>query len=254
MPKIRYLRLRFANALAPHELPCFRAAVIERTERASAAFHNHRDPEGYYYRYPLIQYKIDHGRAAIVCIDDGADEIHHLLQQRDLTLRIGERTEAFTIEDVRLHYVQVQTWQTTFRYRLLNWIALNQENYPRYMALDSEIDRLQLLERILTGNLLAFAKSIGWRVEERLSTRITRLHDRRFLPYKGQDVLTFSLEFTTNVSLPDYVGIGKGSSVGFGVVWRSRKSEAGSRKNGPDATAEGEPVEENGATASSAND
>jgi CRISPR/Cas system endoribonuclease Cas6 (RAMP superfamily) len=38
------------------------------------------------------------------------------------------------------------------------------------------------------------------------------------LPFKGRKVLTFCVNFKTNVSLPDYVGLGKGSSVGFGVV------------------------------------
>jgi hypothetical protein len=28
----------------------------------------------------------------------------------------------------------------------------------------------------------------------------------------------FNIKFTTNISLPDYIGLGKGSSSGFGVV------------------------------------
>jgi len=240
MPKIRYLKIRFANRLHPRELPCFRAAVIEATERESSLFHNHRNPEGYHYRYPLIQYKIDHRKAAIVCLNDGADDIHYLLRQRELNLRIGERQERFEIEDVRLNYFNVQTWQTSFEYSLLNWIALNQQNFRRYQQLDSEIERLQLLERILTGNILAFAKYLDWMVEDRIEVRITRLKEQRALPYKGHKVRCFSLNFRCNVSLPDYTGIGKGASTGFGVVreigrgkgeFGSRKSEGGNRKS-----------------------
>ena len=220
MPKIRYLRIQFDARVLPREVPCFRAAVIERTQRASSLFHNHRGPDGYHYRYPLIQYKALHGQAAMVCLNDGADDIHHLLQHRDLTLRIGDRRATFRIEDVRLSYFNVQTWRRHFHYSLHHWIALNQDNYRRFQALDSEVERLQLLERILTGNLLAFAKYIDWTVEDRIEVRITELKSTRYLPYKGQKVLAFSLNFRCNVSLPDWVGIGKGASSGFGTVKR----------------------------------
>jgi len=233
MPKIRYLCIQFDAPVLPREVPCFRAAVIERTRRASSLFHNHRNPDGYHYRYPLIQYKTIQGKAGIVCLNDGADDIHHLLQHRDLTLQIGDRRATFRIEDVRLNYFNVQVWQTYFHYSLHHWIALNQDNYRRFQALDSEVERLQLLERILTGNLMAFAKYIDWTVEDRIEVRITKLKRIRYLPYKGQKVLAFSLNFRCNVSLPDWVGIGKGASTGFGTVkqlFGSRKAESGKRK------------------------
>ncbi|MBK7522793.1 MAG: hypothetical protein IPI53_01070 [Saprospiraceae bacterium] len=38
------------------------------------------------------------------------------------------------------------------------------------------------------------------------------------MEYKGVFHLTFSLNFTCNLSIPNYVGLGKGVSVGFGIV------------------------------------
>lgn len=35
---------------------------------------------------------------------------------------------------------------------------------------------------------------------------------------KGVKLMAFDAEFKTNMSLPDYVGIGKNASIGFGVV------------------------------------
>jgi hypothetical protein len=58
MPKIRYLKVRFAQKIFPTDIPLFRAAVIEKTERVASLFHNHKDDQQVIYRYPLIQYKV----------------------------------------------------------------------------------------------------------------------------------------------------------------------------------------------------
>ncbi|HMQ84002.1 MAG TPA: CRISPR-associated endonuclease Cas6 [Saprospiraceae bacterium] len=220
MPKIRYLKVQFANPIFPAEIPYFRAAVIEATQRESSLFHNHTDDKGVIYRYPLIQYKVTERKASIICIEQGTDDIHYLFQQRDLKLRIGEREESFTIEDIHLQYFNIQLWQSRLHYALKDWQALNQENYQRYLGLLTEVERLQMLEGLLRGNLLALATGIGWQVPAPIEVGITRLKEERRLRYKGQPVLCFSLNFHTNVSLPEYVGLGKGVSVGFGGVRR----------------------------------
>ena len=243
---MRYLKIRFANALFPAELPWFRAAVIEKTQRQSTLFHNHQPPDGFLYRYPLIQYKIDHRKAAIICLNEGTDDIHYLLQERQLNLRIGHREEVFSIEDVELRYHNVQAWQARFTYALKDWQALNQENFQAYRALETEVERLQFLEKILRSNLLAFASGIGWQAEQQLDARITHFKGERRLPYKGQKVLAFTLNFSTNVSLPDFIGLGKGVSVGFGSVLGIGKGEVGNRKGevGRSKGGSGKPVEQ----------
>jgi len=217
MPKVRYLKIRFANALFPYEAPCFRSAVIEATGRQSSLFHNHQQ-DGSLYRYPLIQYKVTDKKASIICLESGTDDIHYLLQQRCLRLRIGQHSQDFEIEDVQLRYHNVQCWQARFHYALLHWQALNQENYRRYSELQSEAERLQFLEKMLLGNLLAFARAVGWAPEHSIELSITRLKGEKWLRYKGRKVLCFTLNFSTNASLPDYIGLGKGVSVGFGSV------------------------------------
>lgn len=218
MPKVRYLTIQFDQALTPREVPYFRAAVIEKTRRESDLFHNHREDGASVYRYPCIQYRPIQGKAAVVCLNAGADDIHHLLQHRDLSLQIGNQRRQFAIEDVHMAYHNVQAWAHPLSYFLQHWQALNQANFQQYMALPDEPSRLALLERLLCANLLAFASGIGWHAEERLHAHITRLHRTDWLPFKGQKTLCFSLDFQTNVSLPDYVGLGKGVSVGFGGV------------------------------------
>jgi len=220
MSKIRYLKIRFSNQLMPWELPLFRAAVIEATERQSSLFHNHGPDDTFMYRYPKIQYKITERKATIICLDDGTDDIHYLLQNRSLDLRIGDRQEVFEIEDIHIQYPQVQTWQANFQYALKNWQGLNQGNYQKYQALDGEVERLQFLEKMLLGNLLALSRGFELDTSIPIQVQITRMKQEKWLGYKGRKVLTFTLNLKTNLSLPDYLGLGKGVSVGFGSVKR----------------------------------
>jgi len=218
MPKIRYLNVRFANAIYPVDIPRFRAAVIEASQRQSNLFHNHTPDSGVIYRYPLIQYKVVGGQASIICLEQGTDDIHYLFQQRELDLRIGQRQERFEIDDIHLQYFQLQLWQHRFTYSLRDWQALNQDNFRRYQALETQVERLQFLENLLKGNILSLASGIGWQVEDPIEVGITQLKEERWISFKQSKALCFSLEFTANISLPDHIGLGKGVSVGFGEV------------------------------------
>ncbi|MCB9282948.1 MAG: hypothetical protein H6563_02655 [Lewinellaceae bacterium] len=219
MPNIRYLKIRFDQNIFPYDIPRFRAAVIEKTQRESDRFHNHKGEKEYLYRYPLIQYKVTDKKASILCLEEATDDIHMLLQNRDLDLRVGDRTASYAIEHIDLHYHQVQTWDRAFHYSLLNWQALNQKFFLRYHELEDDLPaQIDLLESILRGHILAFATGIGWHVEDRITAKITQVKQIKALPFKGKDIWAFTLNFKTNVSLPNFIGLGKGSSVGFGVV------------------------------------
>lgn len=53
-----------------------------------------------------------------------------------------------------------------------------------------------------------------------LKIQIDDLKGEKFIEYKDIFHLTFSLNFTTNLSIPNYIGLGKGVSIGFGIVKR----------------------------------
>ena len=226
MPKLRYLCIRFSNNIFPYEIPFFRSAVIEKTERLASLFHNHKNDTEVIYRYPLIQYKVTHKKASIICLESGTDDIHHLLQHRDMELRIGKQSHTFEVEDIDLHYHQVQTWETEFEYNILNWLALNQKHHLRWQELaDDKTAQIDFLESILRGNILSFAKGINWWVADQINVKITRIKEMKLLNYKRKDLLALSLNFKSNVSLPNYLGLGKGASVGFGVVKQIGKNK-----------------------------
>ena len=83
-------------------------------------------------------------------------------------------------------------------------------------------EKISFLESILIANLLSFSKGIGVYVEKEIQCKLTSLHDPFLVKNKGIKLMAFDIEFVTNMSLPDYTGIGKNASIGYGVVTHVR--------------------------------
>ncbi len=222
MKRIRYLTVRFDADIQHVEIPAFRGAIIHKTGFDYPTFHNHEADGQVIYRYPVIQYKRIGRNPALICIDEGTDDIQQFFQQRSWDIHLGDRPITLTVKDLRLHQYTLQAWEHTFQFRLHDWLALNDANYARYQHTPDEVDRLELLERILTGNILSMAKGLGWHIDRPVRVRIHHCSPLRWLRFKGQLLASFDLDFSTNVFLPDWIGLGKGVSIGFGVVTRER--------------------------------
>lgn len=216
----RILVVTFANDLPAHDLPLFRGAVIDTVGREHVLFHNH-EGDKLRYRYPLVQYKRIGGKAALVCVGEGADVVGEFFANNTAPLQIGDRSETFAVQRVVPHNVLTQIWQSMFTYTIRKYLPLNQENYQRYMAMDSLAEQYALLERCLTGNILSFAKSLGIHFDETVVVRISQVLGTKTYRYKNVRLQGFDLVFKTNVSLPDYIGLGKSVSLGFGTVCRT---------------------------------
>ena len=79
-------------------------------------------------------------------------------------------------------------------------------------------ERLAFLERILTGNILSFAKGIGIHFEQQITCSISEILRTDIIEYKNIKMTSFNLLFKSNVSLPDNIGLGKGVSLGNGTI------------------------------------
>ena len=225
--KINTLVIRFANKISINEMPMLRGAVIDTVgSDTNILFHNHTE-DGVRYSYPLIQYKRIQGKAAIVCIGEGTEAIGEFFSSCNYNVHIGKREIALEVESVKADRCLVQLWDTLFTYRIRKWLPLNQENYEKYVAMDSIADKYAMLERLLTGNILSLAKGVGIHFEKQVECKITAVDEPRILTYKGVKMMAFDAEFKTNVSIPDFVGLGKGVSLGFGTVMKKyeRKNE-----------------------------
>lgn len=218
---VQIFLVKFKNEISFHEIPLLRGAILGALgEKAELLFHNHVDETTFRYSYPLIQYKRIKKKAAVFCIDKGVETIGQFLALQDFEVSLGNRAVKLEIESILPKRALIQIWDSTFRYRVRKWLALNSENYQKYMELDECTARIAYLERMLIGNLLSFAKGIGLSLEKELVCKLISLEEPTLISAKGVKMMAFDAEFKSNLSLPDYMGIGKHVSLGFGTVVR----------------------------------
>lgn len=218
MYKLPTIVIQYDKEIDPKALPFFRGAIIASLKSNDILFHNH-DEDKLRYSYPLIQYKRINKKAVVMGIGKGIEVICQLLTARDFNYKIGNEKVELRIHSVNAYDNEiVLTEETNNRYSLHNWLPLNSENYKQYQEAETMIERIQILERILVGNTLSFLKGVGIYLDEQLKISITHIKGQRAVTYKNVKLMGFDIEFKANITIPQYIGIGKNASIGFGVV------------------------------------
>jgi len=183
--------------------------------------HQHREDGKVDYYYPLVQYKIINGECLIAGFKEGAE----LLTNLDLvtkTLSLGEQSYIILTKELEFYNISIEITDILQQYRFITpWLALNEKNYEKYQRLGSWGKKSELLEKILIGNIISMSKSLGYTVPEPIKANIGKLKEVR-TSLKRTPMLGFLSTFSVNFEIPDYWGIGKSVSRGFGTVRRCR--------------------------------
>ena len=218
MKKVNLFYIQFQNEISHSEIELFRGAILSQVPDSFILFHNHQG-NGFRYSYPLIQYKRLHGKAFIVSLSAGIETIGNLFAASDFCFRLGERILKMEIVSVWAKQVLVQVWNMDFTYRLSMWLPLNEKNYLDYQALEGVAERIVFLEQKLIGNILSFAKGIDFYIDRQIHCKILSIDADYWSVYKGVRMKTFNITFKANISLPEYIGLGKGGSIGHGILF-----------------------------------
>jgi hypothetical protein len=181
----------------------------------SPLLHNHYEDGSSRYAYPLVQYKVIDKIPVLLGFQEGADLLISLfLQIREIDIE-GQRYPVLA-KNIQQKQCELSVNKQLYNYSFKTlWMALNQENFKKYEGLD-EPNRTDFLNRQLQNNILSFYKGLSFRTDERIMV-ITRLEEKQTL-FKNQSMLAFSGQFTSNAYLPEWTGIGKAVSRGFGTV------------------------------------
>lgn len=171
------------------------------------------------YAYPLVQYKVLDQIPTLVGLEEGAQLLIELfLKIRELQLR--GKTFPVMSKHIKSQTYEIGVADDLYQYRFLTlWMALNQNNYQSFQQAD-EKDQKVMLQRIAIGNILSMLKGLNIFLseEERILMKLNL--KPKSTQFKDQNMLAFEGEFTTNVLLPDNVGLGKAVSRGFGSIKR----------------------------------
>lgn len=177
--------------------------------------HHHVKDGEFIYTYPKVQYKVINGTAFILGIEKGARILKNISDTLN-ELVLGKKIYKVRQKVIYEQEFDVKPGKKT-KYKFVTpWIALNSSNYKFYQKLDDWKYKKRFLNRILVGNILSMCKGLGIIVNRKLYAH--SLLDSQKIEYKGLNFLGFIGEFKVNFKIPDFFGIGKGVSQGFGAV------------------------------------
>ncbi|NMX22039.1 hypothetical protein C5S30_06340 [ANME-1 cluster archaeon GoMg4] len=178
--------------------------------------HHHIEEAGYLYTYPRVQYKQIEGTPVVLGIEEGAAVLKKISD--DVTeLKLGK--SRYKVESIQMTQMNAEfgPCQENRHYKFVTpWLALNPANYEKYKEISDWRDKKEFLNGILVGNLLSMCKSLDYVVTRKLYVH-SRLDDET-VEYKGVPLIGFTGEFRVNFKIPEFFGLGKGVSQGFGVV------------------------------------
>lgn len=223
MEKTKILVVKFANMIRDEEVPLFRGAVVNTMENPNVLFHNHNSDGTLRFDYPLIQYKCLGGVAAIVCVNKGTEVIGQFFASCNFNVQIGNRQLYLQVNSVDGSQCEVQVVDDFIVYTIHKWLPLNQENFETYIELDGLADRCEMLEKKLIGNILSFAKGVGVSVDKEIILKIKEIKGECVYKHKDVRMKGMDVVFGCNVLLPEYIGLGHGVSMGFGVIEKMKQ-------------------------------
>lgn len=179
--------------------------------------HNHIGHGKQGYIYPRILYRTYKGRIKIIAIEEGIEELNFLKENLQYLNLDGEKyniiekktcyeEKAFGISDSRCVYKFIDPW-----------LALNSDNYRLFKTLP-ENKRRSKLSSILIGNVISLSKSLAYNVSDELNVVADFYRTNRDVYMNGNRMVSFLGMFTINFDIPDFLGIGKSVSKGFGTV------------------------------------
>jgi hypothetical protein len=176
-------------------------------------FHHHSEKS---YHYPLVQYKRINGQLMVLGFQKYANIVANKLSSID-TVTTTRGNYSVGNKEIILENSMIEN--VDCRYEFASpWLPLNEQNYADFKSLSSQEQKL-FLERILVGNALSCLKGLGVFVNYRITPQLfcfLPLHVR----VHGNSFEAFKARFSLNVSLPNFAGLGKSVSKGFGTIRR----------------------------------
>lgn len=217
----KVLKVHFDLKINTQQIRQFRGAISSKVDEQARLFHNHLPDQGFRYGYPLIQYKRVRGKASVVCVGEGIEQLQYLLLRRDWFIRFGNREVGLHAEQIRAETItEAISCRPIYTYRVLNWLnkEFDYKQYNKLMKENSLIERLQLIEQKLANNLVEYAKGVGISLDSPFKCEILAMEREAKPLWEKIQMAAFDFTFRSNVKLPLFIGLGKACGRGYGTV------------------------------------
>jgi len=202
--------------------------LYEEAGLSTELFHNHfehywhenkGEKEENYRRYPLVQYKIRHRKAEIVGIGQGALAVQIWMSYAKDTISIGGKKYPLRVKEISNEHWWPLLTREVNHYRINKWLPLSPKNHHIWENTPRMVEKAELLDRILWGNLFSLAEDLAIEIpRDKLTLYTTNIDMQTYKPCHGIQKMAFDLTFATNLQLPNELGLGQGASIGYGKV------------------------------------
>lgn len=214
--KIAKLKIEFESGTKPSEIHKIRGYIGSLLPE-DILLHHHLPDGKLLYTYPFVQYKHINGNLTIIGIKEGVQSVIRLFDALN-EVQIEHNYKSIILKELTVYEDLFEVSEIFIPYKFISpWLALNEENYKKYVRTDMRTKRRELLEKILIGNVLSMAKGLGYSVESELKCKILTFKEKK-VTLKDQPLIGFSAKFLINFVMPDHLGLGKSVSRGFGVI------------------------------------
>lgn len=219
MPPTLTTTIRFPEiSLETRDAHKLRGFFGEYFKEQSPLLHNHYEDGTSRYKYPLVQYKVIDHTPMLLGLNEGGELLTSLFLKIHEIVLAGVKYPIYS-KNISQQQIETGIVDDLMEYKFANyWMALNSENHKEYLQLNADEQKVKL-NQVLRNNLLSFFKGVNIWVDDKILVKGN--FKPRMSNFKDNKMIVFEGDFVANVMLPDFVGIGKSVSRGFGAVKRN---------------------------------
>ncbi len=178
-------------------------------------------PSGHDYFYPRLQYKIVRGSPLIAAINEGCRLLWDIYDKLD---EANDQQSDWKITEKRLieRKAPFGLCDGFVKYRILTpWLALPEDGFKTFLVQENG-NREKMLARALEGHLRAISKSLGYSIDGDI--RIKVIPKSEYIFQRDIHFAGFFGSFVANFEIPNFLGLGKSVSRGYGAIKRVESS------------------------------
>lgn len=215
--KVQIISVIFLDLiLKPYELPTLRGYFSKQFPEYSE-FHNHLPDGKFSYKFPQVQYRIINKHPALIGFSKGIEILKKIFFELDEMI-IDNYRYTLNEKEICLKEYDFGVADDFINYKFISpWMALKEENYEKYKSLN-KFEQQIFLKHLLRENLKTLSKGFKYWIEDIEKIKTEGYFKPKQVNFKNQKMLCFTGEFMTNFHIPDFMGLGKQSARGFGVV------------------------------------
>ena len=168
------------------------------------------------YLYPRVQVKVVNEKILIIGVGEGVDPVLQLTENIKL-LDFGNITFSVLEKNIEENKNVFEYNDELFTYQFLtSWAALNNNSWKIFKCLEKR-EKANFLNKLLSKNLAFIYNELNLNPPEKFISMIkvnsiepSSIDDNKWGAFDGK--------FTTNLNLPNFIGLGNGISRGYGTL------------------------------------